>query len=614
MDISGNDWEQLGLLTRFDGPPRDFWIAWGGAAMAQLGAERAALFHRAADRGLSLGNADQNDDDNQGWALTLAWPAADGAALADLPKTLPGAVIASALTQGSALCPLSGGLHLGLMGIRPENGGQDLLMVLVLRNGQAVHPGQLRSLALVPLFYEMRRSGRQTRRDLARTRGCLDVLSQVLETGRFDLAALAFVNDLAERFGCEQVALMWRSGEGLRLSALNQSETAERRSEHTALLEEAGQEALSQGKEIQWPPRGNAVTLAHRAYVDACHLPNLLTLPLTLDGQPMGALLCGRRLAAFSQAEQWALRMLCDQLTRPLNDLALQGRPLLKRLGREVWKSLPAPLKPLTQDGRTLAKTLAMIAAMILVAPIPYRIDASLILKTDSMAQIGAPFDGFIESSAVALGTPVQAGDVVFTLATREILLERSAGLADIAQYSREIEKRLAAGQLVEMQIAEAQAAQAQAKMEQIDYRLAHAEVRSPIAGVVVEGEPAKNLGGPVKRGDMVVKVAAVGNLHAEIAVGERDIQLLTPGQSADIRLVSSPGQSWPMTIRRIIPAPAVHEGANTFPARAEMTIAHPSWWRPGMSGVAKIDVGWHSIGWIISRRLVDMLRLTLWV
>jgi hypothetical protein len=60
----------------------------------------------------------------------------------------------------------------------------------------------------------------------------------------------------------------------------------------------------------------------------------------------------------------------------------------------------------------------------------------------------------------------------------------------------------------------------------------------------------------------------------------------------------------------------AVKDGVNTFPVRAEADAdaLPPDWWRPGMSGVARISAGHRSLGWIISHRLVDYLRLALWI
>ncbi|MDO9218198.1 MAG: histidine kinase, partial [Lacisediminimonas sp.] len=66
--------------------------------------------------------------------------------------------------------------------------------------------------------------------------------------------------------------------------------------------------------------------------------------------------------------------------------------------------------------------------------------------------------------------------------------------------------------------------------------------------------------------------------------------------------------------VQRITPAASVKDGHNTFPVRAQSLSTHPAWWRPGMTGVAKIDVGYRPLAWVMTHRFIDYLRLTFWL
>ena len=132
---------------------------------------------------------------------------------------------------------------------------------------------------------------------------------------------------------------------------------------------------------------------------------------------------------------------------------------------------------------------------------------------------VGAPFDGYLAASDVVMGDRVQRLDPLFVMATEEIELERSALLADRAQSEREVELRRSLGELSQMQIAEAQVVETNAKLAQVDARLAAAIARAPIDGIIVEGEPSKNIGGAVRRGDQVVTIAALDSLYVEARV-----------------------------------------------------------------------------------------------
>jgi hypothetical protein len=602
-------------VATFKGGPGEFWALLVQAVAHATGGELAVLYLREAGEG------------GESWRAIANWPDVGAGKVPPLAASVPTPMLLQARTGGVACGAVVGGRwQVGLMGFKANDGAHEL--VLAVHLGAAALPEHearacIATFLGLPALYEAGRLLRVGERDAARLAQTLEIIGRVQEGAGFEQAALALVNDLAQGFGAETVSLSWRASEGLRLRATSHAERLDRRTELSALLEEAQQEALSQHCELAWP--GNAsqpvIVRAHERYAQLQAPGHLLTLPLAVQtdaeaessAMGRGALTLERRRAAFTPAEQWALRLIGDLALPALQRLEERARPLPRRLISEVWRSLPAMLKPHTAPGRRLAIGLALAGALVMMVPLPYQVDAGAVVKADEMAFVGAPFDGYIESSPARLGSAVKAGDVLFTLATRELTLDRASLLAEIAQHTREAEKRRSANQLPEMQIAEAQAAQSAARLQQVEYRLSQSQVRAPIAGVLVEGEPGKSLGGAVRRGDTTVKIAALQALHVEAAVPERHMSEVRPGQPVQVKLLAMPDQVVPMRLVRVIPAAAVKDGSNTFPVRLEVEGVLPAAWRPGMSGVAKIDQGWRPLAWIASHRVLDYLRLTFW-
>ena len=84
--------------------------------------------------------------------------------------------------------------------------------------------------------------------------------------------------------------------------------------------------------------------------------------------------------------------------------------------------------------------------------------------------------------------------------------------------------------------------------------------------------------------------------------------------RSRDGRLTLSamPGRPLPFTVERVTPVATAEDGGNYF--RVEAQLDHPpDSLRPGMEGIAKIDIGARRIGWIWTHDLVDWIRLKLW-
>jgi biotin carboxyl carrier protein len=286
------------------------------------------------------------------------------------------------------------------------------------------------------------------------------------------------------------------------------------------------------------------------------------------------------------------------------------------RLARALIPSIPKVFQPKSGAGRKLMAAAVLIFAGAMFIPVPFNVSGTAVLKTDATAAVGAPFDGYVESSTLILGDEVKVGQKLFTLADTELVLERSTLLAELAQSNREAEIQRSAGRLSEMQIAQAKAEEVKARLLQVDQKLGAATAVAPINGVIVDGEPAKKIGEAVRRGEPVVTIAALSSLYVEAAVSERDLSFLEQGQTTRLTLLARPKERFRFAVDRIIPAAAVQDTDNVFPIRMETlegSVSQADWWLPGMTGIAKISVGTKPIGWIATRRINDYLRLLLW-
>jgi multidrug resistance efflux pump len=194
-----------------------------------------------------------------------------------------------------------------------------------------------------------------------------------------------------------------------------------------------------------------------------------------------------------------------------------------------------------------------------------------------------------------------------------ELELEEAAAVADLSRYSREAEKARAANALADMRIAQALADQARARLELVRYRLEQSQLRAPFDGVVAEGDQKERIGAPVKQGEVLFKVARTDTLYVEAEVNERDIHEIRPDSRGEIAFASQPKLKFPIRLIRIQPAAQPKQGENIFLARCEFPGRPEAWWRPGMTGITKLEAGRRSLLWILTHRTVDYLRMLLW-
>ncbi|MBF0453230.1 MAG: efflux RND transporter periplasmic adaptor subunit [Magnetococcales bacterium] len=443
----------------------------------------------------------------------------------------------------------------------------------------------------------------------------LDLLVLINEDQQFLKAAMTLCNEFAARFRCVRVCFGWVEGEYVQVQAISHLERFKRNLEAVQSLESAMEEACDQDQEILWPQPegGEAITRDHERLSKSEGVDYLLSLPIRAGGEVLAVVTCERVTEPFSESEIYDLRLFCDVVSRRLVDLKSQDRWLGAKLAHGLRQSLTGLLGPENTLGKMLGFFGMLMVLYLSFAQWDYRVEADFQLQTDSVIFLTAPFDGFLADSFVELGHGVAVDQSLARLDVRELHLEESTILADILAHTLSADKAKATGKLADMRIAQAKRKQSWARLERVRYMLEHAEIRSPMDGIVVEGELGKMIGSPLRKGEVLVKLATIGSLYVEVEVDESEIHEVRQGAKGEISFRSQPDITFPIEVEIIHPVAVAREQANLFLVRAKPNGEQADWWRPGMSGVAKITVGPRNVFWILSHRTVNLLRLLFW-
>ena len=127
-----------------------------------------------------------------------------------------------------------------------------------------------------------------------------------------------------------------------------------------------------------------------------------------------------------------------------------------------------------------------------------------------------------------------------------------------------------------------------------------------------MSGDLSQSLGAPVKRGDVLFEIAPLDEYRVVLKVDERDIEGLEIGQPGLLTLSSMPGDELALVIESITPVTTAEDGRNFFRVEAALG-GEGARLRPGMEGVAKVNIDERRLLWIWTHRIVDWLRLWFW-
>ncbi|MBT4496117.1 MAG: HlyD family efflux transporter periplasmic adaptor subunit [Gemmatimonadetes bacterium] len=472
----------------------------------------------------------------------------------------------------------------------------------------------LRLLNDLPINYQLYRSTFEeiTRRE--QFTGVLDLMALMNEQDRFLPAAMTFCNELASRHQCEQVSLGWLKDGYIRVQAISHVDDFDKKMDAVQQLERVMEEAFDQDAEILLPsPDGQFITRDHESYARDRQVDHVCSVPLRVDKEVVAVCTFERNTHPFTEMDLRILRLYCDQAVRRLDDLRQQDRWFGGLLAAFLRKKLATLVGFKHTGAKTLAGLVTIVLAFFCLVPVTYRLESPVILRTEDVSFLTAPFDGYIEQVNVRVGDELAEGDTLLVMDQSDLFLEEAALAAEKNRYQRELEKSRADQALADMRIGEALYEQAAARFDLVRYHLSQSIIRAPAAGIVVEGDQMERVGSPVSQGDILFRLGRTDRIYAELEVPEAEIHLVNLSLDGEISLASQPEETFKIKVTRIEPSAVAKEEGNVFLVRCELSEGFFSWWKPGMTGVSKLNAGERTLLWIFTHRTMDFLRLRFW-
>jgi multidrug resistance efflux pump len=444
----------------------------------------------------------------------------------------------------------------------------------------------------------------------------LGLAAEVMQQPGFAAATLSLVNGLAAQWQLLHASLGWVNNGKMEVVAISHLDRFEDNASQTQQIESALLPAVIHGCEVWWPANHEALhdTDALSSLAQYLNAEKVALVPIP-DAQGITQAVL---LLAFGPGKSTpslnTLQLALELIQPRLSDLRAQSLGPRRRILNYLQASaerLFGPEHPLLK----LAGVLLMLSVLYLAfGSWHYRVDASAQLNTDATRLISAQLDGRIDEVYATAGDFVKAGALLVALDTRDLTQQRNEIHAEISKTETEINKLRAEGLLAETMIAQARLEQALARAERIDSSLLQASSSAPFEGVIVEGERKDLIGAPVKKGDRVFRIAKVEGLYITLMVSEREMRHIQPKAYGQVALLSNPAHNIPIRVTSVIPVAQVKgQEGNQFMIKADLLEAPKAWWRPGMTGLARIDVGDKNVAWVLSHRVVDKLRLLLW-
>lgn len=611
-DQTSRGLEELARLRRFNGTPAEFWPAFISAAAAVAGAEKGILILKDPKEN-TWKKLSESAASSPGERAVLTFTRH----LVDLGQR--------AADTGTAVLPIeqtaSADLkHYGVAVKLALNRPEEICIATFLVRNATEHQAhealvRVQLAADTPFAYLLTLATAQSKGESEKFAASIDTITLLNAEKKFLGAAIALCNAVESRYACDRVSLGWLERGYIRMKSISRTERFDKNMAAVKAMELMMEEALDQDEEIivPAPEKATFVWRDHEKFSKQNAAANICSIPVRIDRKPTAVLTCERQSRPFTPAEVQQLRLACDQASRRLSDLHEEDGWLGARLARKSRGQFAKVLGPENTWMKVAAIAGAIGLIVLFFIPFNYRVEGNFILKSDAVAYLTAPFDGFIREVKVRPGDRVQKDSLLLQMDTDELAIEEANALADQVRFQREAEKARATNGLAEMRIALALVDQSKARLDLTRLRLRQSAIRAAFDGVVVEGDLRERIGAPIKQGDALFKTTKLDGIYVEAEINQRDVQNVQVNAPSEMAFVTQPKLKYPLKVERVYPAAITKEGENIFIMRAALQGAPADWWRPGMSGLVKVDAGQRSLFWILTHRTVDFLRMWLW-
>jgi RND family efflux transporter MFP subunit len=227
------------------------------------------------------------------------------------------------------------------------------------------------------------------------------------------------------------------------------------------------------------------------------------------------------------------------------------------------------------------------------------------------LVTIAAPMDGNVQTVYAHEGQRVKEGDLLGALNDWQWRSDLAAAEAKYQEAMLAMQNDLARG-APQAGTDRGQTEYLRSEVARIRARIDSAQLRSPITGIVVTPNLENAAGKHLVAGDSFAQVLDLKSAVVEVAVPERDAPLLQAGETAAVKLDSYPQRTWRSEVSVVSPQAQAGDGVRTFNAEVPVSNADAIL-RAGMSGRAKISIGWRPSGYVLLRSPALWLWQTLW-
>ncbi|MBM4078084.1 MAG: HlyD family efflux transporter periplasmic adaptor subunit [Planctomycetes bacterium] len=477
----------------------------------------------------------------------------------------------------------------------------------------------LESLAGYFQLYAVNARLRQSDTDKKRLVAILELSKGTFRHLDVERVAFAIVNKARELVTCDRCSVALKKGNKYRIAAVSGRDTWDKRSDAILRLT-AAMQCVAENDQKVYVTNGNANDLKTSAdvihtlseYLADSPTKSLAVFPIKDEQGLVGAWAFESvKPSAYTAEDVGVISVLTDLSGVAVRNAQEYGRlPLAK-----ATKVASAAKKKLVGQGNWKVKIFTALGITLFVAmffPFRFRVTGKCKIAPVERRVCMTRVDGILREVKLHEGDYVTTGQLLARLDSTdfELALREAQKNLDMATIATDIMR--GEGKTAEYKMKETEAEKIRAEIAQLERKIEFTQILAPISGVIISKDIDSAIGNPIPKGQLIYEIAPLSPVRVEVGVPEGKVTHVKAGAGAEFALSAFPERQYAFTCETLRQAAEVIEAENVFMAEGPIDNPHGHF-KLGMAGIAKIDCGRRSLGYILFIDIVNFFRMQLW-
>ncbi len=446
------------------------------------------------------------------------------------------------------------------------------------------------------------------------------VYSRASEFKSMQQFAFTITNSARQRFNCDQAAMGIVRNNKLRVVCISGLDTVKLRSPGVQKIEQAMGECIDACAPMvaqshdRWEDSAFAEEgMLHQAWRSSVSGASVLSIPIDAGDGPIA-------VVSFRRSEDEPFDADDIDAANKLFVPLAGAIPLVTK----ATQTLPVHVSKSTRTAATWCfgpntirrKIFLLIALCAIVwaavGTRMYRVTVPAVIVAKHEQIVSTPFDGRVDAVFVRSGDRVEANQTLMTMDTTALKLELRNLEAELSNAQLRLSGEVAGSNPAGASIAQGDIRSINTRVKLIRTQIEDATIRAPYAGIVMAPELADLPGRVLSTGEPLASIAQNGSMSLELRIPQDRVSDLVEGNRLRFASHARPELPGFTVLGSLAPSSVQREGESVFIAEADLPHDQ-AWLRPGMSGVAMVEVGERSNWWLAVHRIVDSARLRFW-